>query len=230
MAFGVPASQTPFGRNSGTSSPVSESFTSVAGEVLTMGVSIPGTGSQKPDTLSGHDGSKTWIETGITVQAGTRQSASIWACVSSGTTGTVTVNYSTASGMVCNITRVTGASIGTDVIDSFRDVEGGSGYGTEMSPDLDLTGTSLCFGFWYTNDNPVLTPENTELENEGWFYGSNKGLATDFAASGDATPTCAIASSKDWCCQTCEIIEAGAPTGSLLLMNRSIANYGGTRQ
>lgn len=228
MPFNTPVSQTPFGRNAGTTAPVSETFTTVSGELLVMGVSIPGSGSQEPDSISGHDGTFGWVNTGITVQSSTRQSASIWACVSSGTVGgSVTVTYTTSSGMVCNITRVTGAEIGASVGDSFRDVEGGSGYSNEMAPITGLTGDSLMMGFWYTNDNPTLTPENTELENEGWFYGGNRGLATDYAASGDATPTCAISSSKDWACQCCEIIEASDGT-IVVLTGQEITSEQGT--
>jgi len=211
MALGTPiAANNERGLN--TSDVVISSFSTVADELLILSVTISGTGSQIPDSITGHDGSSPWVQIGSTEQASVRHSQSLWACHSSGSTDTLTISYSTSSVMACDLARITGADVSGTVANSFHDFESNNGYGTSCSAAA-LTGSDTSLGFYSVFGNRTLIPENTELLNYKYSYNQRShavdyGNTAAFNCGSNATTT-----SVGGGCVAIELLEASAGGG-----------------
>jgi len=214
MAIGTPVDAGQGARFiASTAITLDSTFTSVADELILVCVAIPGS-STTPDSISNHDGKQSWVQLGSTeVQNG--KSASLWGAISNGTSSTaITVQRSTASLMTAVAVRVTGVDASGTVANAYDQLKQGGGYSGSPSLTFDTSVSDTTVHFWATNDQVAVTVENTELNNQVGNYNHCR-LVSDYAASGDTTPSATLDYSQYSGYFALELKEGGGGGGGL---------------
>jgi len=196
VAIGTPTDRGRDRRFITTSDLTSNTFTPSAGEFIWCHIVTSGT-SVTADSITGHDGGISWTQVGSTETSG-GISWSWWAAIagSSPSSGVVTVSRSASALMTATFGSVTGVHKGTVISDSLEQTDQNNAYTSSLS--LTLTGaTSLVLGFWGCKSHITMTPENTFLNDYQSAYNGNGKITCDYAASGDATPSCTLDSSSN---------------------------------
>jgi hypothetical protein len=209
MAIGTPVSHGFASRSFNDNDVVVSSFTSDADEFLIIGVVVVTGTSNTPDSVSGHG---TWVQIGSTEQAATRHSLTLFGCISSGATSTITVSEATDAVMGVIAMGVSGVDVSGTVADAVEQTKQTNGYGTSATVTFDTTVTKTTIEYC-TADDKVMTFENTELDNIQIPYSERIGNA--YNSTGDDTPTVTIASNDHWALIALELVEASGVTAGL---------------
>lgn len=202
MALGTPTDRGT-GNRYGTSDITIPSFTTSAGDLLLLLVSIGSASASIPDSISGHG---TWVQLGSTEQASVRFSLSLWGCISTGATAAVTVAYSTSITMGAACVSVTGADASGTVANAVAQLAQANGYGGAFSVSLPSSAKTTVH-FWGDNNSSAITVENVQVNQLVFAYAQLQ-IVCDYKTGGDSTPTASGPVYSTWAGIGIEIKEA----------------------
>ncbi len=158
-------------RNSNSNTLVSDSVTTVAGDIVFAYVEIADGGGAIPDLPTGHADGDGWVqvETAETISS---ISGSLWCCRSAGATETANVPNSTTEVMTAVFCVVSGSELSGTPLNAILQIDhDANNYSTEIG--LALPGaTGLVVGFWIRKGAAAFTSIGTELGNQVGGYSS----------------------------------------------------------